>query len=376
MLRAAARRKSPALVAALILCIAVACTSAAESFDVSPLDRNTGEEGTPVPNVAAPTPETFGTGAPGELVVGFRQSGGHPIVTDVLNPFFAAVTDDSGGELSFAVYPSAEIVQGSVTYQGVIDGIQDVGWGQQVLTAGRFPATSVVELPYVFDSALEATDVLWTLYDDYFELRDEYLDVKMLGIWARDPGYIWTTTSDAASIADLEDLALGVPGPVQQDLVSALGAIPAPLLPSEVQGAFMADEVDGVLASASLMSTLDLIGDVESGISCRCAMTVEFLAMNRAEYEALSPEQQAAIDDNSGRELSRTAAEAYDRAGAAALAEIAAGGARLTTLDDAAIAEWAEASQPVLEDWIAAGEDTRLPTAAMYDRMMQLVEGG
>jgi len=359
MLRAAARRTRLGFVAALIPLVIVACTGSTSSFDPS----------TPGASEAA-APKTFGTGEPGELVVGFQQSADHPIVTDVLAPFFATVSESTGGSLSFDVYPDAEIVQGPVTYQGVIDGTQDVGWGQQVLTAGRFPATSVVELPYVFDSALQATDVLWTLYDDYFELRDEYLDVKVLGLWARDPGYIWTTTGDVAGITDLGGLALGVPGPVHEDLVAALGAVPAPLLPSEVQGAFQADEIDGVLASASLMRTLGLSAEVESGIACRCAMTAEFLVMNRAEYESLPADQQAAIDDNSGRRLSLAAAEAYDRAGADAA------GARLTTLDDAVIAEWSNASESVLDGWIAAGEDTLLPTAAMYDRMTMLVDGG
>jgi len=375
MLRAAARRVLVLFAALLIVVIGAACSGSDSAFDGSRLERDDGAEGTPVPAAAAPTPKTFGTGAPGELVVGFRPPADHPIAADVLAPFYAAVGDATGGSVTFDVYPDAEIVQGALTYQGVIEGTHDIGWGQQVLTAGRFPATSTVELPYVFTSAAEATDVLWTLYDDYFELRDEYQDVKLLGLWARDPGYIWTTTSEAASIGDLEGLALGVPGPIQQDLVVALGAIPAPLLPSEVQGAFQADEVDGVLASASAMSTLGLTGEVVSGIACRCATTTEFLVMDLAEYEAMPPEQQAAIDDNSGRQLSMAAAEVYDRTGAAALAEIASAGGQVTDLDDDAIAEWSNATQSVLDSWIAAGDDTRLPTAAMYDRMVILVEG-
>lgn len=376
MHRAAARRLFLAFVALLLAAVAAACSGSEGSFDGSQLERDDGAEGTPVPAVAAPTPKTFGTGAPGEMVVGFQPAADHPIVVEVLNPFFASVGEGSGGNITFDVYPDAEIVQGALTYQGVIDGTHDIGWGQQVLTAGRFPATSAVELPFIFSSATEATDVLWTLYDDYFELRDEYLGVKLLGIWARDPGYIWTTTADASGIGDVEGLALGVPGPIQQDLVVALGAIPAPLLPSEIQGAFQADEIDGVLASASTMSALGLAADVESGIACRCAMTTEFLVMDQAEYDALPPEQQAVIDDNSGRQLSLAAAETYDRNASSALAEIEAAGGDLTTLDDDAMTEWSSATQSVVDGWIAAGEDTRLPTAAMYDRMVMLVEGG
>ena len=58
---------------------------------------------------------------------------------------------------------------------------------------GKFPKTSVVELPGLFKSAEEASLALWRLYESGF-LKDEYDEVKPLAIAPMTGNRIHTRT--------------------------------------------------------------------------------------------------------------------------------------------------------------------------------------
>lgn len=320
---------------------------------------------------AATAVPQFGSGDAGALVMGFAASSDHPVAAQALIPFANQVNETTAGALTFEVFPDAQIAQNPGTFQSVVVGGQDIGWGVQALTAGRFPATSVIELPYAFDSAVAATDALWTLYDEFAEIRNEYLDVKVLGLWVQDPGIIWSTQGPIATADDLEPMAIGVPGPLQNDLIEGVGSIPAPLLPSEVAGAFLADEISGVLSSSSTIQIEGLDSAVEGAIDCRCYVGAEFLVMNLDAWDSLTAEQQTTIEQFSGRQLSMQVAGLYDGLRTQVAQAVVAQGATITTVD-AAAAPWSTSAGVVIDNWIAAGADTRIPTQAIYDRMTVL----
>jgi TRAP-type C4-dicarboxylate transport system substrate-binding protein len=96
-----------------------------------------------------------------------------------------------------------------------------------------------------------------------------------------------------------------------------------------------------------------------------------FLAMNLDACNGLSPGQQTAIDELSGRQVSDDVAMFYDTASAAAAERNAAAGIVKIRLDDAQLEEWQEATRDVVEDWIADnGGD--FEARAMYERMLEL----
>ena len=94
-------------------------------------------------------------------------------------------------------YPEQTLSSAAQTYANVAAGGQDIGWALQGYVPGRFPATDVVEMPFVFDSSSQATEALWTLYDEFEALRDEYADVKLLGLWTTGPGDLWLAQGTA-----------------------------------------------------------------------------------------------------------------------------------------------------------------------------------
>ena len=151
----------------------------------------------------------------------------------------------------------------------VASGGQDIGWALQGYSPGRFPATDVVEMPFVFGSASEATATRWALYQELEALRGEYSDMKVLGLWTTGPGDLWLVDGTASSVADIEELTLRSPGPVQVAVIRALGAIPVNMAAPDLQAVIDAGEIDGLLTADTALATHNLTDMSASGTECR-----------------------------------------------------------------------------------------------------------
>ena len=163
-----------------------------------------------------------GTSEPVTLSFGYPFPTGHPLRVQVLEPWAEDIHAATGGTVAIEFYPEQALSSAAETYANVATGGQDIGWALQGYAPGRFPTTDVIEMPFVFDSSSEATEVLWALYDEFEALRDEYADVKLLGLWTTGPGDLWLAEGTASATADLAGLTLRSPGPVQAAVIQAL----------------------------------------------------------------------------------------------------------------------------------------------------------
>ena len=98
------------------------------------------------------------------------------------------------------------------------------------------------------------------------------------------------------------------------------------------------------------------------------------LVMNKAKYEALPDDLRAILDAESGAKLSEFAAQVmydYDKPGRD-IAEAA--GNTIVTLDEAEVARWKEASQPVVSGWIEQTNAQGIDAQALIDRAKSLID--
>ena len=297
----------------------------------------------------------------------------HPLRVQVLDPWAEEVREATGDTVRVEFHPEQALATAAETYANVAAGGQDIGWAVQGYSPGRFPVTGVVEMPFVFGSALEATATLWALYEEFEALRGEYSDVKVLGLWTTGPGDLWLVGGAASSVADVEGLTLRSPGPVQAAVIEALGAVPVNMAAPDVRAAIDAGEIDGLLTVDSALASHGLVDVISSGTECGCYVLASFLVMNLDTWNGLSPDQQTAIDDVSARTVSDAAARFYDRAGITAARHNSEAGIVKIVLDDEQLEEWKRATASVVDDWVAhnPGFDAR----AMYERMLELAAG-
>lgn len=307
------------------------------------------------------------------LSLGYPFAADHPVRVQVLDQWAEDVWDATGSTVGVEFHPEQALSPAAETYANVAAGGQDIGWALQGYSPGRFPATGVVEMPFVFGSGAQATTTLWALYEEFEALRDEYADVKVLGLWTSGPGDLWLVDGVASAVEDLAGLTLRSPSPVQAAVLRALGAVPVNMAAPDMRAAIDAGEIDGVLTVDTALATHNLTEVITSGTECRCYVLASFLVMNLDTWNSLSPDQQAAIDDVSTRTVSDAAAGFYDRASITAAQQNAEAGIVKIVLDDDQLEEWKQATRRVVDDWVGAnpGFDAR----AMYERMLELAAG-
>ncbi|WP_419929281.1 TRAP transporter substrate-binding protein [Candidatus Poriferisocius sp.] len=295
----------------------------------------------------------------------------HPVHAQVFEPWANEVLQATGGTVTIEFYPSQALSYRSEVYQNTADGGQGIGWALQGYSLGRFPAAEVVGMPFIFDSAVEATEVLWALHDEFEAIRNEYADVKLLGLWTHDVADLWLAADQASDAPDLSGLTVRAPTQIQVDVIETLGGNPVNLPVQEIQAALGRGDIDGVMIANSGLSSYDLYGVLGSGVQCNCYVSASFLAMNQDLWDSLSVSQQRAIERLSGRAVSLAAAGAYDAASQAVDERYPQAGINKVVLDDADLATWREATQSVVDRWIGR-HAADFPAREIYDRMLEL----
>ncbi len=247
------------------------------------------------------------------------------------------------------VFTGASLTKASQCYQGVVDGISDIGMSCFAYTPGRFPLLEALDLPVGYRDGLHASRVTNQMIRRFSP--KELDDVHLLYVHAHGPGVL-------ASVASVENLstfdtqkiratglmarvvkalggqAIGMSQPETYDALSK-GVVDATLCPVEtLKGWRQGECVDHVLQTPALGYT-----------------TTMFVAMNRARWEALPQDIQEAITAVSNRyiDLHGQGWNAADKAG---FAFMDAKQATYHTLTQEEEAKWQARIAPVFEDYV------------------------
>ena len=320
--------------------------------------------------------EAMDFGDPVTLTLGHPFPEQHPIHQGALIPFAEAVNEGTDGTITIEFHPGGALAPAPQVYDNMQVGGQDLGWALQGYTAGRFPATEVIELPFQFESATQATEILWILYDEYPELQAEYDDAHLLGLWVHDIGDLWTRDKQVLVLEDVAGLNLRFPTPVIVDLITEMGAIPVGMPAPQIFDSLSTGVIDGLMIAVSGLQSFQLYPELAYGTECNCYVAAQWFSMNLDTWNSLTPDAQAVIDAAAGRTVSFQAATVYDGA-YAAVSQIAIDeGVEKYVLPDDELARWLAVGDTVIADWVTEREGEGLPAQAMFDRMQELIDAG
>jgi len=256
-----------------------------------------------------------------------------------------------------------------------IDGIADIVMTVVGYTPGRFPRSEVFELPFMMTDPVATSLALQQMVEEDFQ-ASEYGDVVVLGAWVHGPGVIHSRNG-VTRLEDMEGLKLRGPTRIIIDMLGELGAepvgMPLPAIPEAltrgvIDGTVIPWEVTPAIRLSELVTHHTEFSGDES-LYTAAIITV----MNREAYEALPDDLRAALDDASGAALSRLAATEMLAADAPGRAIAQAAGNTITVLDEAEVARWHAAAQPVVGRWLAEMEAQGIDGQALIDRARALI---
>ena len=281
---------------------------------------------------------------------------GAPSQKQLIEPWCAAVGEQSGGRIACQIYPSMQLggAPPSLIDQ-VRDGVVDVVWTLPSYTPGRFPKISVFELPFMVTDAVGTTKAINDYYEAHAQGEFETVHPILFHVHAR--GVVHTKGRPVADAADFQGLKLRAPSREVGEMLSKLGAAPVFMPVPQTPEALSKGVIDGAVVPWEVTVSLKLAELTDNHLEIpgdRGLYAAVFLfAMNKAKFDGLPDDLKKVIDDNSGMAWAERIGQAWEDAEAPGLAAAKARGNTIVTMDEAEIAKLREAGNAVTEAWVA-----------------------
>lgn len=308
-----------------------------------------------------------------ELVMGHPFSAEHPVSREILLPLAEELSERSGGRITLTIHPAGAITSAGSVYEDVISGAFDIGWTLQGYTAGRYPMTEVVELPFMFDSATEGSTVLWRLYETHEALQDEYNEVEILGLWVTDPGEI-LSKKPVQLPEDMAGMRVRFAGPMQEAMLNKFGAVPVGMPAPDMYDSMERGILDGIAIGFSTVESYrlhEVITHITSGLQSFVSPQVVF--MNKEKWASLSAEDQELIAELTGERMAVLGGQIYDSGKEKGIELSANGGVQFYEVTPEVREQWRARTEPLVGEWIAVMEGRGLPGQDLYDEMIRLL---
>ncbi|MCX7564965.1 TRAP transporter substrate-binding protein [Sulfitobacter sp. F26169L] len=298
------------------------------------------------------------------------------VPSEVLKPWGSALEDASGGRIKIEHF-DAMALGGRPTglMDQAVEGVADITMTLVGYTPGRFPKSEVFELPFMMVGSVATSKAFMEMIENDLQV-DEFKDVKVLAAWVHGPGVIHSATP----VNTLEDMAgLKVRGPTRVivDLLNELGAspvgMPLPSIPEALsRKAIDATVIPWEVTPSIRLSELVTNHTVFSGEEALYTAAI-VMVMNKARYDSLPDDLRAILDASTGMALTEIAAARMEEADAPGLAIAQDAGNNIITLDDAEVARWKQAAQPVIERWKADMGEKGIDGQALIDQARALI---
>lgn len=299
----------------------------------------------------------------------------HGIQVDFLEPWAAELKERTGGAVDAEIY-AVNSAFGRADRQAdqVRAGIVDIAFGLAGIPRGRFPHTSVIELPFMVEDTRAGSRALWQLYQDG-KLGGEYDEFKILLLMTHHGALFHTVDRPVERLEDLRGLRMRSPGPAVSAMLDYLGASSVGMPPAQIYESLQRGALDG------LATTWDLVGAIRANevlkyhTDGRIYVAAFYTAMNQQKFDSLPQEVQQAIEETTGEALLAKVGEWWDKWDGAGKEDAVSRGNTIIEVDDATRAAWREQLQPMIEQYLEGlkAEGVENPQE-LYETTVALVE--
>ncbi len=192
----------------------------------------------------------------------------------------------TNGQVRITYYPGSALLAKDQIYDGVVQGIADIGMSCLIYTAGRFPASELVDLPHAYPNGWVATKVANDFYQKFTPA--EFDDAHILYFHAHGPGVIFTAEKPVRKMEDLKGLLIRATG-AGVKIMEALGATGHGAGQPEAYELLAKGIVDGTFAPREVLKGWKQAEVVKYVTNCYGVgnTTDMYVAMNKDKWNSL-----------------------------------------------------------------------------------------
>ncbi|NLM20232.1 MAG: TRAP transporter substrate-binding protein [Peptococcaceae bacterium] len=276
----------------------------------------------------------------------------HPAETDLIQPWAQAIEEATEGRIKITSYPGNTLLQADTVYDGVVNGIADIGLSCFSYNRGYFPVLEVFELPGIeYVNSKAASHTAW---EGIKQLNpQEVQDTKLMMVFTTGPGDLYTKVP-VRTIDDLQGLEIRATG-LSAKTLEVLGATPVAMAQSEAYEALSKGVVKGNLGPVEV-----LLGWKHAEVTQYLTKTpflyntLFYITMNLDKWEALSPQDQETIKQINDKFFAEVAINLWDKQNEEALTyAVEEKGMEVIELSPEEQSNWIRMLEPVQNDFIA-----------------------
>ena len=276
----------------------------------------------------------------------------------------------SEGRVKITMYPGGTLTKAPQCYEGVVNGISDIGMSVFAYTRGRFPLLEGLDLPLGYPDGVTATRIANQMVKKYDP--EELQDVHVLYLHAHGPG-ILASKKPVKRIEELSAMKIRATG-LSAKIVSSLGAVPISMSQGETYDALQKGVVEATFCPVETLKgwkqgeVIDYVIDTRT-IGYTTAM---FVVMNKAKWDSLAQDIRAVLTEVSEQWILKQG-QAWDRSDAEGQEFVGGLGKTFIELSADQQRAFVRAMDPVLEEYVTATEAKGLPGRAFLQDLQALL---
>ncbi|NLV23176.1 MAG: TRAP transporter substrate-binding protein [Deltaproteobacteria bacterium] len=277
----------------------------------------------------------------------------------------------TAGRLVIDTFPGGTLTPAQDVYDGVVNGISDIGMSCFAYTRGRFPIMEALDLPMGYPSGLAATQVA----NEFYAVMQpkELNDVKVLYLHAHGPGLLHTKTP-VRKMEDLKGMKIRSTG-FSAKVTEALGAIPVAMPQGETYEALQKGVVGGTFTPIETLKGWKQAEVIKCTTDCPDIgyTTAMFVVMNRAKWDSLPADIQKILADLS-REWIQKHGEEWDQLDQEGKEFSLSRNNEIIPLSEEESKKWVAAVAPIIDDYRRATNSRGLPGDKAVAEIKRLIQ--
>lgn len=251
----------------------------------------------------------------------------------------------TGGRVHIDYFPAGTLTRAQHIFDGVEQGISDIGMSALSYTRGRFPLMEALDLPMGYKNGVAATHAANAVFARF--APREMDKVEPMYFHAHGPGVLHTKTAPVTSMDDLRRLKIRATGSSAK-VLTALGATPVAMSMSDTYLSLQKGVVDGSVYPLETNKGWKMAEVVQHATPAAATSytTTFFAVMRKGVWDELPQDIQEIIREINV-EWAEKHARAWDSSDALGLELFQAKGGIVHTLSPEEAARWDTAVQPL-----------------------------
>lgn len=256
----------------------------------------------------------------------------------------------TNGEVQFMHFAGGQLLQADKVFDGVVQGIADVGFSNLAYTRGRFPEMELCDLPLGMPSGWVSSHVAQKYYEKY--QPKEFDKAKPMFFSACGPNLISTTEKPIKTLEDLKGQTIRATGRIA-DTANALGATSRPMAIGETYESVKRNVISGVMLPLETMKGFRL-GELLKYCTANWQVGnvyTFYAVMNKDKWNKL-PDNIKKVVEEVNSEFVEKMAQGWNNIDLAGTEFFKSKGGQMIQLSDSETERWNKAVAPVLEAYI------------------------